>query len=109
MRKDFSSLRAVTFRFPVSLAPAARRVVVGPFNGWEPTVHPLVRTTTGDWTITIYLPPAASSTISTWTARCGSIQTTTDGCATPGDPSIPEDTSSPRGDFDGAAGLSGWL
>ena len=90
MRKDFSSLRAGTFRFLVSLAPGARRVaVVGPFNGLDPTVHPLVRTSTGDLTITIYLPPAASSTISTWTARCGSTQTTTDGCATPGDPSIP--------------------
>jgi 1,4-alpha-glucan branching enzyme len=31
--------------------------VVGPFNGWNPTVHPLARTTSGDWTITIYLPP----------------------------------------------------
>jgi hypothetical protein len=31
--------------------------VVGPFNGWDPTVHPLVRTTYGDWKITIYLPP----------------------------------------------------
>jgi hypothetical protein len=30
--------------------------VVGPFNGWNPTVHALVRTTAGDWTITIYLP-----------------------------------------------------
>ena len=58
MRKDFSSLRAGTFRFPVSLAPGARRVaVVGPFNGLDPTVHPLVRTATGDLTITIYLPP----------------------------------------------------
>ena len=35
LRKDFSSLGAVTFRFPVSLSPAAR----------------------GDWTISIYLPP----------------------------------------------------
>ena len=58
MRKDFSSLRAGTFRFPVSLAPGARRVaVVGPFNGLDPTVHPLVRTATGGLTITIYLPP----------------------------------------------------
>lgn len=58
MQRTFSSLTAVTLRFPGSLAPGASRVaVVGPFNGWDPTVHPLVRTTTGDWTITIYLPP----------------------------------------------------
>jgi hypothetical protein len=58
MRRAFSSLTAVTLRFPDSLAPGAKRVaVVGPFNGWNPTVHPLVRTTSGDWTITIYLPP----------------------------------------------------
>ncbi len=57
MQRDLSSLTAVTFRFPGSFAPAARRVaVVAPFNGWDPTVHPLVRTTRGDWTITIYLP-----------------------------------------------------
>jgi hypothetical protein len=31
--------------------------VIGTFNGWNPAVHPPVRTTTGDWTITIYLPP----------------------------------------------------
>jgi 1,4-alpha-glucan branching enzyme len=56
-RRAFSSLTAVTFRFPGSLAPGARRVaVVGPFNGWDPTVHPLVRTASGDWTISIYLP-----------------------------------------------------
>ena len=28
-----------------------------PPHGWDPTVHPLVRAMTGDWTITIYLPP----------------------------------------------------
>jgi 1,4-alpha-glucan branching enzyme len=58
MRSAFSSLVAAKHQFPGALAPAARRVaLVGPFNGWDPTVHPLVRTTSGDWTITIYLPP----------------------------------------------------
>ena len=58
MWRALSSLTVVTLRFPGSLAPEAGRVaVVGPFNGWNPAVHPLVRTTTGDWTITIYLPP----------------------------------------------------
>lgn len=58
MLRAFSSLIAVTLRFPGSLAPTARQVaVVGLFNGWNPALHPLVRTTTGDWTITIYLPP----------------------------------------------------
>jgi 1,4-alpha-glucan branching enzyme len=51
-------LRPVTFRFSSTLAPAARNVaVVGPFNGWNPTVHPLVRTTAGHWMITVFLPP----------------------------------------------------
>jgi 1,4-alpha-glucan branching enzyme len=54
----FSSLTAVTFRFPGALAPGAKRVaVVGPVNGWNPVIHQLVRPTAGDWTITIYLPP----------------------------------------------------
>jgi len=58
MRSTFSSLRAVTLQFPGSLAPGARRVaLVGPFNGWDSAVHPLVRTAGGDWAITIYLPP----------------------------------------------------
>jgi len=26
-------------------------------HGWNPTVHPLVRSTNGDWTITVYLSP----------------------------------------------------
>lgn len=51
-------LRPVTFRFSSTLAPRARKVaVVGPFNGWDPTVHPLVRTVTGHWAITVFLPP----------------------------------------------------
>jgi len=58
MRGAFPSLTGVTFRFPGSFAPGARRVaVVGPFNGWNPAIHQLVRAATGDWTITIYLPP----------------------------------------------------
>ena len=40
-------------------------------------------------------PPAASFTISTWTARSGSTRTTTGGSATPAGPSIPFDTSPP--------------
>jgi hypothetical protein len=94
MRRALSSLAAITLRFPGSVAPEARRVaVVGPFNGWNPTVHPLVRTATGDWTSPFICLPAASSTISTWTARSGSTHTTTDGFATLGGPSIPCGTS----------------
>jgi 1,4-alpha-glucan branching enzyme len=56
-RTAFSSLTAVTFRFPASLTPGAKRVaVVGPFNHWNPVTHLLTRTVTRDWTITIYLP-----------------------------------------------------
>ncbi len=51
------TLQPVTFRFPGSLAPGAKRVgVVGPFNGWNPTVHLLVRAMSGDWSIRVYLP-----------------------------------------------------
>jgi 1,4-alpha-glucan branching enzyme len=53
-----TTLRSVTFQFPSALVSSAKRVaVVGAFNSWDPTIHPLVRTTTGNWTITIYLPP----------------------------------------------------
>lgn len=53
-----NTLVPVTFRFPGSLAPGGSQVaVVGPFNGWNPTVHLLTKTADGDWTITIYLPP----------------------------------------------------
>jgi len=39
-RGSFSSLTAVTFRFPGSLVPRARRVAsVGPFNEWNAAVH----------------------------------------------------------------------
>jgi hypothetical protein len=54
MRRAFSSLTAVTLRVPGFLAPGAG---VGLFSGWNSTIHPLFRTTTGDWTITSYLPP----------------------------------------------------
>ena len=48
----------VTFQFPCALAPRASRVsIVGPFNGWNPKVHPMTRTSQGLWTITLYLGP----------------------------------------------------
>jgi Glycogen recognition site of AMP-activated protein kinase len=48
----------VTFRFPAHLAPEAQTVsVVGPFNGWNSTAHPLRRACNTDWQITIYLSP----------------------------------------------------
>ena|ERR1700756_740981 len=48
----------VMFRFPAGLVPGAQRVaVVGPFNGWNHTAHTMSRRATGDWTMTIYLPP----------------------------------------------------
>lgn len=54
-----STLIPTTFKFPGGLAPGARRVaVVGSFNGWNATAHPLMRTPDGDWTITVYLPAA---------------------------------------------------
>ena len=52
------ALVPVTFRFPGTLVPRARRVaVVGPFNGWNPAAHLLTKTAAGDWAITIYLSP----------------------------------------------------
>jgi Glycogen recognition site of AMP-activated protein kinase len=48
----------VTFRFPAHLALKAQAVsVVGSFNGWNSTAHPLRRAGNGDWMITIYLSP----------------------------------------------------
>jgi hypothetical protein len=46
----------VTFGFPARLAPSARNVsVIGAFNAWNPTAHPMRRR--GDeWTTTVYLP-----------------------------------------------------
>lgn len=52
------TLVPVTFRFPSRLAPTAAQVaVVGSFNGWDPTAHPMVRSPEGDWVRTVYLPP----------------------------------------------------
>ena len=51
-------LAPITFRFPAGLARGARRVaVVGSFNGWDPTAHPMSRPADGDWSVTVYLPP----------------------------------------------------
>ncbi len=48
----------VTFRFPGTLARTARQVaVVGHFNAWDPTAHPLTKTPEGDWITVIDLPP----------------------------------------------------
>ena len=53
-----TTLVPVTFRFPARLAPTARRVsVIGSFNGWNSSVHPMRRADDGVWTITIYLTP----------------------------------------------------
>ena len=53
-----STLVPVVFRFPDALAPNAHQIaVLGSFNGWAPTAHPLTRTAQGNWAITIYLPP----------------------------------------------------
>lgn len=53
-----STLVPVTFRFPGDLAPMVHQVaVVGPFNRWDPSSHPLKRTAVGDWTATIQLAP----------------------------------------------------
>ena len=53
-----NTLVPVTFRFPGSLVPRARRVtVIGPFNGWRGNSHRLTRSPGGDWIITVFLPP----------------------------------------------------
>ena len=53
-----NTLVPVIFRFPGTLAPRAGQVaVVGSFNGWNPAAHLLTKTSDGDWTITLYLPP----------------------------------------------------
>ncbi len=53
-----AALIPVKFRFPGGLAPNARRVaVVGSFNGWDPSAHPLVQSEGEDWTATHLLPP----------------------------------------------------
>jgi anti-sigma B factor antagonist len=56
MDHDSATILAVSFRFPGGLAPTARRVsVLGAFNGWKPSSHPLTKTSEGDWVTTIYL------------------------------------------------------
>jgi Glycogen recognition site of AMP-activated protein kinase len=51
-------LVAVTFRYPASLARGVRTVsVVGSFNGWNHTAHPMRQTPSRDWTLTVYLSP----------------------------------------------------
>ncbi len=53
-----TALVPVPFRFPGQSVPRARQVsVVGPFNGWNPNVHPLSQNAEGDWVTTIFLPP----------------------------------------------------
>ncbi len=53
-----NALVAVTFRFPGSLVPTARRVaVIGSFNHWRGHSHRLTRIPGGDLIITIFLPP----------------------------------------------------
>ena len=53
-----STLVRVTFRFPGSLAPRAQRItIIGPFNGWQGSLHRLTKISGGDWIITIFLPP----------------------------------------------------
>jgi hypothetical protein len=56
--QDRAAVQPVRFRFPGRLAPAARRVfVLGSFNGWKPSSHPLTKTSEGDWVTTIFLTP----------------------------------------------------
>jgi len=51
------TLIPTTFVFPGALAPKARRVaIVGSFNSWDATAHPLTKTPGGDWAITVYFP-----------------------------------------------------
>jgi 1,4-alpha-glucan branching enzyme len=48
----------VTFRFPCAAATSANHVaILGPFNGWNPKIHPLTKTPEGYWVIKLYLPP----------------------------------------------------
>ncbi len=47
----------VTFELPASIW-ADRITLVGDFNGWDPTTHPLVQTrTNANWHITLALEP----------------------------------------------------
>ena len=47
----------VTFNLPVSVAETARTAsVVGQFNDWDPTRHPMKRTKDGEFSVTLELP-----------------------------------------------------
>jgi Glycogen recognition site of AMP-activated protein kinase len=49
---------SVTFRFPCSLAPRASHIaLLGPFNGWNPKIHVMTKTSEGSWVIELCLPP----------------------------------------------------
>jgi hypothetical protein len=51
------TLIPTAFALPRELAPAAQRVaIVGSFNGWDATAHPLTKTPDGNWVITLYFP-----------------------------------------------------
>ena len=53
-----ASVIPVRFTFPGVLAPRAQRVaVVSSFNSWDGKAHPLAKTSNGDWSITVFLPP----------------------------------------------------
>ena len=53
-----ASVVPVTFIFPGVLAPGAQQVaVVSSFNSWDGEAHPLRKTSNGDWSITVFLPP----------------------------------------------------
>lgn len=58
-----SPLRGPTGRRPLHLvdffcrAPEAKGVsLIGDFNGWQPTAHPMTRMPDGGWTIRLELP-----------------------------------------------------
>jgi hypothetical protein len=54
---EVGTLIPISFEFPRGLAPKARRVaIVGSFNGWDATAHPLTKMSGGDWAITVYFP-----------------------------------------------------
>ena len=64
-------------------------------HGWNPTVHPLVRSTNGDWTITVYLSPGRVIYHFDVDGAFWLDPYETGGSATPARPSIPLDTSPP--------------
>lgn len=53
-----SDIRTVAFRFDGRRKPDARSVsLVGSFNRWDTSVHPLTRRPDGWWTISLILAP----------------------------------------------------